>query len=1071
MAAPVSQHGLDQKLKKRMSLFTRRRIAKGDSQQDHASYNNPATSRMEPLRYQSTFEGQSQWPQSPQSPSWAGQYRAASSSSPSSPPAATASPPLPSAAAVVGAAQTLPKARQARKEISSRIRPQRSCSDKSSYPSRHNNLESAEGVNGSVLPALALDDYAALRIHAANHSESLDGYQHGTSPHSPSHARNHAFSRPRSGSAPVGHNRVRSHFSIPDVMVTGVEEEGEEVHFELRLPADKRRTHLFYPPEQTDSAPIESELAIYSSQRSPPILGEPFDLEATRKQNHQGGSSGTRTVSNDAAAYSSSQRSPKLTTKRTRKSSFPLLFGRRGSKDEDKEASEASPRHVYPVTITDQSVSPYGRAAFASSGSLPSASSKDSLPSPSSSAPRTPPADLTSPPDTPSSSKDCYISRDAGMVHPTSRTPFDPAQTTGTRKKLNQEEQALMRDLERVDEMVRSHDAMMRQQRIESSRGSNLSMSADATLNQKKPKRKLPNALKRMTIFSVGSKTTTGSNMSRRNSTQTKKAGTEGSSASPAARPAPTREASVRRKEPPHIIVTSPESSPVRPNRPPSLYASRREAADIQTAHSPTAESIASSRPEIGRKPVIESKTAAQPVQPAASSKRSDESERASFTPQEWSDLAHSESRHGYAALTSLTDQSTHGSLLEVDHESTPSNHPEALQHNGSDTAGSDALSGQGACRGEREAAAAALHRIRKRNSVRRRSGIGQSGSRRDSGVRELSKRTGPQPSGNAVSTGQAFDNRPSVAAPTLWQYQQGTRDPPQGGDGDDWEDESAHAIASSASGSIDRTHSRRGSSSPSSDGRATPRPLQSSPSAVVVASGGDETPRPHAYFTGATQRQSVESTYESVSGPSKTTGASPTLPLLNLSADPLVSFVGESIDEGFHTPSPQSLSFMPGQIIPGSKVTTVFPKLARALEAEHSQHQQQLQQQQQKESKSATGCVASPSDLSSRPSQHRRGGDKASKGSHRNETRGGNILPSSTQSPSSSSDWSSPSSSISSSTSGRGTSSATSSTSTSAIDLASLPAVAKVAKQRRPSQPLVPTTPIKAAFMTPMDI
>lgn len=51
--------------------------------------------------------------------------------------------------------------------------------------------------------------------------------------------------RPRQDSAPqLVHSRHRSHFSIPDVVVTAAEEEGQGQHFEVKVPAAKRRSFV-----------------------------------------------------------------------------------------------------------------------------------------------------------------------------------------------------------------------------------------------------------------------------------------------------------------------------------------------------------------------------------------------------------------------------------------------------------------------------------------------------------------------------------------------------------------------------------------------------------------------------------------------------------------------------------------------------------------------------------------------------------------------------------------------------------------------------------------------------------
>lgn len=68
-----------------------------------------------------------------------------------------------------------------------------------------------------------------------------------------------ALKRARAGSVPApAHSRMRSHFSIPDLVITGVEEEGQEEHFEVKLADEDRRAELSYqPPPPPPEQPVQ----------------------------------------------------------------------------------------------------------------------------------------------------------------------------------------------------------------------------------------------------------------------------------------------------------------------------------------------------------------------------------------------------------------------------------------------------------------------------------------------------------------------------------------------------------------------------------------------------------------------------------------------------------------------------------------------------------------------------------------------------------------------------------------------------------------------------------------------
>lgn len=455
--------------------------------------------------------------------------------------------------------------------------------------------------------------------------------------------------RPRSGSAPVHHDRTRSHFSIPDVMVTGCEEEGDEVHFEVKVPAEKRRTRLYTDRKQSTH---ESDIRKSISGKIRPLLR--FDNDSPKLPSSWSVASPTTPTTPSSVASTE----PNTPPKRTRKSSFPLLFGK-GSKDnrvssaaDAAEATAASQRAQPP-----RSGSPYSQTGFDSSGSLPSSSSRDSLPS---STPSTPPADIPLASSATSSKQD--LSRTGPAVNassvplPAMMPPLRPL-TKKERKMREKEELALMKELQRVDKMVREHDAKAtkaRRKEEKKQRSDSGASVPDGSGNN--ARERLPKALKRMTIFSAAPvkpspAAVTGSNLARRTSALRREAAAVGSGGVP-----PRARASRQMSDPLILSRSSEQAPPARPARPSTPPATKYNIPTIITTSPP--------RPQ--RPPPLYANAAEAEAARAASldiggvmpAKDSDESERPSFSPQEWADLPRFE---GQPALTSLAGESAFG--------------------------------------------------------------------------------------------------------------------------------------------------------------------------------------------------------------------------------------------------------------------------------------------------------------------------------------------------------------------------------------------------------------------------
>ncbi|PWN40971.1 hypothetical protein IE81DRAFT_198559 [Ceraceosorus guamensis] len=262
--------------------------------------------------------------------------------------------------------------------------------------------------------------------------------------------------RPRQDSAPaagVRHLRARSHFSIPDVVVTSCEEEGEQQHFEVKVPIAKRRSFVIAQPKDqiNPASPTRPKPSSPKRVQPPRTRTEPLiklDLDIAHLTSKDGGMSGSPTAAvGPTHSPPSTVSSSSGEVKRARKVSLPLLWGG-GSKKTEED----------------------GKGVYEQPSPPSSAGSVATLPG-------------------------------------ASRFPV-PTKSIMSKKEARakaKEEQSLMKELEKVDKMVREHDRKMqkemakaksRERKSASESGGNAIEGASATSR----------ALRRLTIFSASSK-------------------------------------------------------------------------------------------------------------------------------------------------------------------------------------------------------------------------------------------------------------------------------------------------------------------------------------------------------------------------------------------------------------------------------------------------------------------------------------------------------------------------------------------------------------------------------------
>ncbi|PWN21903.1 hypothetical protein BCV69DRAFT_281810 [Microstroma glucosiphilum] len=322
----------------------------------------------------------------------------------------------------------------------------------SSPPAKSRQSSERKGqVASTPSPASAAFKFPALRtsrVAGSSHVPAKAALTTGSSPR-----------RPRSRSSPADralarldkHSKNRSHFSIPDVMVTAAEEDGEEVYFEVEVPADDRRMKL-----HTDAVAGELE----GQSQGNGYEGAGLDVEQPPRKSLGGKmmpflrreSSERDEVRGVVITTSQASSGPAA---RAPKKAISGIFGKK-----EKNVETAVPVASKPAeeTVAQRSNSPYGHpgSAFDSSGSLPLLSSKDSLPSSSTSShfPRTPPASESTFPEGISGKKVVPVASAVSSV-----TTADVAASKKQRKANQKEELALIKELARIDKMVREHDA------------------------------------------------------------------------------------------------------------------------------------------------------------------------------------------------------------------------------------------------------------------------------------------------------------------------------------------------------------------------------------------------------------------------------------------------------------------------------------------------------------------------------------------------------------------------------------------------------------------------------------
>lgn len=311
------------------------------------------------------------------------------------------------------------------------------------------------------------------------------------------------FMRPRLGSAPssdIKHQRERSHFSIPDVMVTTCDEEGQlETHFEVQLEETARRalipsSTLNRRTSEQKQTPSQSSSNVFKRKPRPPAI-QVVDHDKAADDVDQENSDRTevppqtpKTPTTPMSA--SSTESGSKFARRLRKSSLPSLFARRErdaviAKGPQEEAPPTPPlpqffrkqpevqeeifapktpeTHEAISTSSSKDTVPLQRDRSDSSGLSTSSGQQSPATSADPSSPPTSPSNATAAPTSPLVS---FFTNRSKLSHPgapkSPKEPRPPSPPSSlNRKSLKQqkkEEKNLIKELERVDKMVRKHD-------------------------------------------------------------------------------------------------------------------------------------------------------------------------------------------------------------------------------------------------------------------------------------------------------------------------------------------------------------------------------------------------------------------------------------------------------------------------------------------------------------------------------------------------------------------------------------------------------------------------------------
>lgn len=440
-----------------------------------------------------------------------------------------------------------------------------------------------------------------------------------------------ALKRARAGSVPApAHSRMRSHFSIPDLVITGVEEEGQEEHFEVKLADEDRRAELSYqPPPPPPEQPVHehSSTRIRSTLNS--LLGLGIGLEGVDET--QAANSSVL----EPICEKSSGSPPVRPSKPSRKSSFTAIFTRKA----ENQAAAKEPRNAEGTKRAREQPdgsendpptpgsSPY-QSAFESSGSLALVSSRESIPNSSPQSPSSPftasPGSQWSAAASPRMGKSPQ-SASTSPTTPPAHARHSPSLSKKERKAKAKEEQAMLKELQKVDKLVRKHDAAEAKKTDKASKAVKAKAPNVANIDGGKENAaplatKAMAPLKRLTMFSATSKGS--SNTSRKSSGPRRE------------RPASVAGKRVSARQSAAYKVIPKEASTA--DKGDNSNNVQRGNPSTEAAHAATA-----------------STWAVAELDPAQ--KGSDESARPTFTDEEWRDLALDENcQEALASLTSV---------------------------------------------------------------------------------------------------------------------------------------------------------------------------------------------------------------------------------------------------------------------------------------------------------------------------------------------------------------------------------------------------------------------------------
>ncbi|GAC94911.1 hypothetical protein PHSY_002484 [Pseudozyma hubeiensis SY62] len=293
-------------------------------------------------------------------------------------------------------------------------------------------------------------------------SDSLPLHQHATFHEQEESRRPPALARIQTDAIPsYKHSRQRSHFSIPDVVVTACEEDGEQQHIELEFPPNKRRSHIFRDSANQnprDQSSYKKSSSSAFGRRPPPLIK--FDSGEIRTMSMpRSGSVPSLASSNDSysspispteltsppsstpTSSASSSISKASTAKRSRKASFPLLFGRK-SLESFKPANLVFAQEPLPSSPTSPISTSTSSTASLRSGQPDGLLFTSHEPQPAQ-----------------SPSRGIFTRALSGLPTPPI-TPTSPPRAVSKKelKSKAKEELALIKELERVDKLVRQHD-------------------------------------------------------------------------------------------------------------------------------------------------------------------------------------------------------------------------------------------------------------------------------------------------------------------------------------------------------------------------------------------------------------------------------------------------------------------------------------------------------------------------------------------------------------------------------------------------------------------------------------